>query len=487
MLLQLGAVALLVLSASHLIAAPTISGVLNGATFRTGGVAPGTLVSIFGSGLASTTSTATTVPLPMSLAGTSATVGGIPMPLLFVSPGQINAQIPYGIPQGSISISVRDASGSVASSAVQVVAASPGVFTKTLNGRGEAIATHSDAKLINRSVGQYAIVGETIVIYCSGLGEVNGPSVAGSPAVASPLPNARQPVEVTMDGRPARVVYAGLTPGSVGLYQINVVVPGEIGGDVTLLVRSGSAISNESTINVAGTFSLAANYSGTLTSRNGADRFQLEFSSMSSTATPGLFTGNYSLSQAGRSLDVGSFQFRTSSSFFTLTGKSIDGSSLLGVVDTLDAGNSFIGVLMTDLQVAESWYASFEVTRRAPSPPSGGTTGLPGGAFSCGAVEGASLFSQDGRFLGKITSNRFDQDSIGNQFGPYGSPYSATSIFNTFGAYGSQFSSTSPFNQSASTPPIIAVNGRPQWYFTTNLAMGPRVLPTQIYPCIGRQ
>ena len=476
------------LSCSVSEAAPSIAGVLNGATFKAGGVAPGTLVSIFGSGFANSTIVAATVPLPTSLAGTTVSINGILAPLLFASTGQINAQVPYGIAQGNAALVVRDASGVVANSTLQIVAAAPGIFTKTLDGKGEAIATHSDYKLVNRVSGQYAQIGETIIIYCTGLGEVNGSSVAGSPALASPLPSTRQTVEVLMDGKPARVVYSGLTPGSIGLYQINAVVPGEIGGDVIVSVRVGSSVSNNSTINVAGVFSLASNYTGTLTARTGNDRFQLDFISLTATTTSGIFTGSYAVSQSGKALDSGSLQFRTSATAFTLTAKSVDGTTLYALMDTLNAGDSFIGILLNDPQVPDSWYASFEVFRKAPMPPSGGTsTGLQGGSFSCAVVEGASIFTHDGKYLGKITSNRFDQDSIGNQFGSYGSTFSASSIFNMFGDYGSQFSSTSAFNQFATTPPVIVVNGRPQWYLTINTTKPPGIFPTQLYPCIGKQ
>ena len=154
-------------------------------------------------------------------------------------------------------------------------------------------------------------------------------------------------------------------------------------------------------------------------------------------------------------------------------------------MDTLDAGDSFIGVLLTDLRNPDSWYATFTVTRKAPSaPPPAGA--LPGGTFSCASVEGAEIFSQ-GKYLGKITSNRFDQDSIRNPYGSYGSQYSTSSIFNKFGPYGSEFSSTSPFNQFASTPPVIVLNGREAWYLTINTTKTPRIQPTQLYPCVGRQ
>ncbi len=470
-------------------AAPSIGGVVNAATFKVGGLAPGTLVSIFGSGFSTSTISAAAVPLPTALSGTSVLINGLLSPLVFVSPGQINAQIPYGLSPGTVSLAVRDASGAVANSSLQIVPASLGVFTKTSDGKGEAIAAHSNYSLVNRASGEYATVGETIVLYCTGLGEVTGFSQAGNPAPASPLPSTRQTVEVSMSGRAARVVYAGLTPGSVGLYQVNVVVPGEIGGDVSVTIRIGTASSNESTINVAGVFFLAANYTGSIIPRTGNDRSQLDFSALRGTTNPNVFAGTFTVSQSGRTLGTGAFEFTTTETVFIVSGKSLAGDPFYAVMDTLDAGESFIGELRTDLRNPDSWYATFTVARKAPTAPSAPPPAgaLPGGTFSCASVEGAGIFSQDGQFLGKITSNRFDLDSIGNPYGSYGSQYWTSSIFNKFGPYGSEVSSTSPFNQFASTPPVIVLNGRATWYLTINTTKTPRIQPTQLYPCVGRQ
>jgi len=69
--------------------------------------------------------------------------------------------------------------------------------------------------------------------------------------------------------------------------------------------------------------------------------------------------------------------------------------------------------------------------------------------------------AHDGTFLGNLRERRFDQDSIFNQYGPFGSKYSQTSIFNHYGPYGSEYSSLNPFNKYSSTPPMIYVDGKP--------------------------
>jgi hypothetical protein len=82
------------------------------------------------------------------------------------------------------------------------------------------------------------------------------------------------------------------------------------------------------------------------------------------------------------------------------------------------------------------------------------------------------IVANDGQYLGKLTLNKFDSDSIYNDFGNYGSKFSSTSIFNKFCNYGSQFSSLSPFNQFTNTPPEIYLRGLKYAYLSVNKFLG---------------
>ncbi len=82
------------------------------------------------------------------------------------------------------------------------------------------------------------------------------------------------------------------------------------------------------------------------------------------------------------------------------------------------------------------------------------------------------LLANDGQYLGKLSLNNFDAESISNPYGYYGNQYSATSIFNKYGTYGSQYSSLSPFNPYTSTPPAIYLNGQHIGYLTKNRYLG---------------
>lgn len=92
--------------------------------------------------------------------------------------------------------------------------------------------------------------------------------------------------------------------------------------------------------------------------------------------------------------------------------------------------------------------------------------------------DGLSLYSNDGKtFLGKLTSDTFDAESIFNEFGNYGNEFSTTSIFNEFGTYGGEFSNESPFNPFATKPPIIVSNGEIIGYLTVNSSINNALSP----------
>lgn len=88
------------------------------------------------------------------------------------------------------------------------------------------------------------------------------------------------------------------------------------------------------------------------------------------------------------------------------------------------------------------------------------------------------LYSNDGKtYLGKLTTNEFDQESIFNEFGTYGGQFSAKSIFNNFGIYGGEFSNQSPFNKFATKPPMIFYKGNITGYLTINSSLTNAITP----------
>ena len=209
-------------------------------------VAPGEIVSIFGSALAVTPAMTTGLPLSMQLSDARVWVNGVAAPLLYASPLQVNAQIPYETQPGLGQVQVTSSAGT-ATLIVQVVGTSPGIFTLNSQGTGAGAIEHGlTYKLVTDA--NPATAGEIISIYCTGLGAVN-PAVASGAAAPVPPPQAVLPVEVSIAGATAQVTYAGLAPGFAGLYQVNAQIPaGTAPGDQMLRVSAGGVGSNTVTV-----------------------------------------------------------------------------------------------------------------------------------------------------------------------------------------------------------------------------------------------
>ena len=218
----------------------------NAASFRADGVAPGGIVALWGSNLASgTVSAPSTFPLPKTLGGASVAINGIPAPLFFVSPGQVNAQVPFEVAPGSAMAEVSSPAGVfLIPMTVQVVG--PGIFT--INGQGTGDAAMLDAVTYRQiTAAAPAVAGEWVQLYGTGLGAVNPAAISGA-AATSPPPQTDTPVQVLIDGDPLDAAWAGLAPGWVGLYAVNVQLPANLGpGGHRLQLSMGGTLSNTAT------------------------------------------------------------------------------------------------------------------------------------------------------------------------------------------------------------------------------------------------
>jgi uncharacterized protein (TIGR03437 family) len=188
-------------------------------------VSPGGLISIYGSNLADAAQPALP-PYPPSLGNTQILLGGQPLPLLYVSGTQVNAQIPPNLPvntQHQILVQ-RDNIPSVGSQ-VSVANASPAIFTTAQNGLGQGAITNAITNVLADSSNPVKPGVDFVSIYCTGLGTVTNPVAAGQLAPISPLSDTVNTVTVTIGGIPATVTFAGLAPTYAGLYQVNAAVP----------------------------------------------------------------------------------------------------------------------------------------------------------------------------------------------------------------------------------------------------------------------
>jgi uncharacterized protein (TIGR03437 family) len=196
-------------------------------------LAPGTKVVMYGSNLAS--GSATGNPVAGNLLLTTVTVNGVPAPLFYVSPNQINFQMPFETTNSEANVVVSTPLGSTAAN-VPMALAAPGIFS----------VTHSNGLPVN--AGSPATAGEIVVVSADGLGDTTPGSVTGAtpPGTPSPLLSA---VSATVNGVNAVVPSAGMV--GIGLYQVNVTVPaGVAGNNLSLVITSAGRASNPVTIAV---------------------------------------------------------------------------------------------------------------------------------------------------------------------------------------------------------------------------------------------
>ncbi len=215
---------------------------LNSASFEAG-VAPGMVLSLFDPGvnLAGGTEAAGVLPLPLTMQGTTVKMNGVPAPLYYVSPTQLNVQVPYEVPPGPATLTVSNAAGQIASQSVYVNAVAPGIFLA------------SDRRHIAPSAA--ATAGGYVTLYLTGQGPVTPavPSGAAPPlqVPVSGLPDPYAKVQVLVNGVPAQIAFAGIPYYLVGVTQINFIVPPETpAGDQPVVVTLAGVPSNTGYITV---------------------------------------------------------------------------------------------------------------------------------------------------------------------------------------------------------------------------------------------
>jgi len=212
--------ATLTVTVTPLVPLPTITAAINGASFSPPCTA-GSFCSLFVTGLSVVTAQNGPLPLPTMLSGTQVLVNGTPAPLTYVSSSQINFQVPWDAAIGTaVTFQVIGPQGS-SPAVIMPLFVAPGLFQSN----GYVIAQRSDSSAVVGQLGSPVTGGDVIVVYATGLGPVNCPVVTGQGNQAAC--NTTQTPVVMFNNQQAEVLYSGLTPGFPGLYQINLVVPGQ--------------------------------------------------------------------------------------------------------------------------------------------------------------------------------------------------------------------------------------------------------------------
>jgi uncharacterized protein (TIGR03437 family) len=226
--------------------APVLSpaGAVSAASYSSPALASGEMVAIFGANLAGGLLSANSLPLGIQLGDTLLSLSGHPLPLLFVSEGQVNAVLPYGLTPntGYQLIATR---GTKTSSLIPItlLATDPAVFSADSSGAGQgAIYRVAPGPVVRADASNPAKAGDSLLLYCTGLGALDSAVVDGSAAPLDRLVHATETVTATISGVSAPVAFAGLAPGlAVGLYQVNLTVPSGIapGNQVPVLISAG--------------------------------------------------------------------------------------------------------------------------------------------------------------------------------------------------------------------------------------------------------
>ena len=223
----------------------TEAGVVNGASFAPGGVVAGEIATIFGSNLTSSTgiNLASTLPLATEIENVSVKVNGVAAPIFAVDSvngqQQINFQVPWATKFiAMIQVTNRGAASPVVFTPVQIT--EPAVFNYSVGTDVFGAILHSDFKLANTA--NPAKAGETVLIYCTGLGYVEGPLPANGVAATGQM--TMNAATVTIGGANAPVSFSGLAPGFVGLYQVNAKVPAGLAtGNQPVMLGIGGSLS----------------------------------------------------------------------------------------------------------------------------------------------------------------------------------------------------------------------------------------------------
>ncbi len=230
-------------------AAPTVASgaVVNAASFLGGPIAPGELVTLFGTGIGPTKLANYTLASPTfvdTLTGdTSVLFDGVPAPLIYASTAQTTAIVPYSVAGKTTTQMVVVFQGRASTPlALPVTQAAPALFSSDSSGKGNGAILNQDNSI--NSPANPAAKGSVVILYGTGEGQTEPKGVDGRIA-ATVFPKPVLPVKVTIGNQEAQVQYAGAGPFQVaGVFQINAVVPaGVASGAVPVVVTVGTAAS----------------------------------------------------------------------------------------------------------------------------------------------------------------------------------------------------------------------------------------------------
>jgi len=224
----------------------SILSVMNAASYATGAIAPGEVVTLTGITIGPSPLAQAAVPAPgitgalnSNLSGVVVTFNGLPAPILYCSASQTSVLVPYGL-QGASSATVAVSyRGQTASTTVPIANTAPGIFTLNFSGSGQAVALNADGTV--NGTANAAAAGSVITFFGTGEGwtdPTGEDGVINDRIIREPV----APVSVMIGGKPAQLVYAGTATGLVqGILQVEAIIPAGVSGAAPVVLTVGNA------------------------------------------------------------------------------------------------------------------------------------------------------------------------------------------------------------------------------------------------------
>jgi uncharacterized protein (TIGR03437 family) len=205
-------------------------------------IAPGGLISVYGTNLSPLNMASSEIPLPTALANSCLSVNGLPVPILFVSPDQVNAQIPFQA-IGDVTLILRTPGGISNNFNLVIEPNAPSVFLTSVGPETNipTVVRNDDNEVVTPSHPIHRKSGTDLIIYLTGLGGTSPAVATGQPAPSNPLSYSVIVPTVSLGGVDLPILFSGLAPGLVGVDQINVSVPFNVptGMSVPLVITEG--------------------------------------------------------------------------------------------------------------------------------------------------------------------------------------------------------------------------------------------------------
>jgi uncharacterized protein (TIGR03437 family) len=223
------------------------SGAVNGAGVTpVAGVAPGSVVSIFGVNLAPSVVSGPASPMVQTLGGMTVTLGDSVLPMFFVSPTQVNFLLPDGTATGTATLTVNIVGQPNTTTPITVVQDAPGIFGQSANGLTYAIAFHADGTQVTAS--SPAAAGETVTVYGTGFGPASTPRPYGMPAPSGLA--LTDPIAIQLNDQTVTPATATVLAGSIGIDSVAFAVPSGLppASNATLTITVNGQASNTVTL-----------------------------------------------------------------------------------------------------------------------------------------------------------------------------------------------------------------------------------------------